>query len=277
MACVTVSVIVCALNEELHIARCLESVRGFGPAYVVDAGSTDRTRELAEAAGAIVVHHEWQGYSLQKNWALDELPLGTDWVFFLDADEYVTSELDVEISSVTASGGPVGFHIPRQNIFGGRPLRHAWWYPDYQLRLFRVGHGRFEDRLVHEHVLLNGVAGFLKHPLMHENLKSLDEFRRRHERYAALEAAEILNVRQRLGGQDHRTGSFFGTWPERRRALKTKVWYRLPGRPAIRFVWMYVLKRGFLDGRAGLQYSRLISQYERQINAKLRELERIHA
>lgn len=270
------SIVIPTLDEELHLARAIESVRSLGEIFVVDSLSSDRTVEIAEGLGATAVRHAWSGYAAQKNWALDELPLKSDWVFFLDADEYFTDELRAEVRRVVENRDLVGFHVPRRNIFGERPLRHAWWYPDYQLRLFRVGNGRFEDRLVHEHVLLDGEAGFLEHPLMHENLKSLDEFRRRHERYAALEAAELLKARRgETAGQ--RPGHFFGTWPERRRALKTKVWYRLPARPAIRFVWMYVLKRGFLDGRAGLLYSYLLAHYEREINAKVRELERAHA
>jgi glycosyltransferase involved in cell wall biosynthesis len=268
-----ITVIITTLNEELHIERAVRSVHDLGSVFIVDAGSADKTCALAEAASATVVQHEWVGYSAQKNWAIDNLQVETEWLFFLDADEYVTPLLRDEIETSVKDRSKVGFHIPRRNIFCGRTLKHAWWYPDYQLRLFRRSSGRFEDRLVHEHVVVNGEAGFLEHPLVHENLKSLDEFRRRHERYAALEAAEILKSRRGLrAGQ--RAGRFFGSWPERRRALKTRVWYRLPGRPAIRFVWMYLLKRGFLDGNAGLLYSYLLAQYERQINAKVRELER---
>jgi glycosyltransferase involved in cell wall biosynthesis len=269
----SVSVVVCTLDEELHVERAVRSARELGPVFVVDAGSGDRTAELAAAAGARVVEHEWLGYSEQKNWALDHLPFGSEWVLFLDADEHVSELLRTEIERAVKQESKAGFHIPRRNVFRGRALKHAWWYPDYQLRLFRRGRGRFENRLVHEHVLLDGEAGFLGHPLIHENLKSLSEFRRRHERYAALEAAEILKSRNgAAAGQ--RKGRFFGTWPERRRALKTSVWYRLPARPLIRFVWMYLFKFGFLDGRAGLLYSYLLAQYERQIKAHVRELER---
>lgn len=274
----TLAIVIPTLDEERHIARAIESVHGLGDVLVVDSLSGDRTVEIAERLGATCVRHAWEGYAAQKNWALDELGLSTDWVFFLDADEYFTPELRAEVQSIVDddSTAAAGYYVPRRNIFAGRVLRHAWWYPDHQLRLFRVGRGRFEHRLVHEHVLLNGEAGFLDQPLMHENLKSLEEFRRRHQKYAALEAEEILKSRRgEAGGQ--RPGRFFGTWPERRRALKTRVWYRLPARPAIRFAWMFLAKRGFLDGRAGFLYSRLLAQYERQINAKLRELKRANA
>jgi hypothetical protein len=125
---------------------------------------------------------------------------------------------------------------------------------------------------VHELVLLDGDAGFLTEPIMHENLKGIDAFVERHLRYADYEAAEMLRVRSKDLG-DQRRGRFFGTWPERRRALKLHVWYRLPGRPAIRFLWMYLVKRGFLDGKQGRVYCQLLAVEEALINAKLLELE----
>jgi hypothetical protein len=153
----------------------------------------------------------------------------------------------------------------------GRPLRHAWWYPAYQLRLFRVARGRYENRSVHESVVVEGEVGFLRETLYHESLKGIDAYVERHLRYAALEAAEMLRVRRsEVTGQ--RRGHLWGTWPERRRFLKLNVWYRLPARPLIRFVWMYVVKRGFLDGRAGFVYSQLLAMYEILIDAKLAEL-----
>jgi ubiquinone/menaquinone biosynthesis C-methylase UbiE/uncharacterized protein YbaR (Trm112 family) len=222
--------------------------------------------------GAEVVEHTWEGYAAQKNWALAQVAGRADWVLFLDADEWIPDELAAEIRTAIAS--PVaGYHIPRRNVFEGRVLRHAWWYPDYQLRLFRSDRGRFEDRLVHEHVIVDGSIGFLAHPLMHENLKGLNAFLARHIRYADLEAREIIRERSgQTAGQ--RRGRLLGTWPERRRFLKTRIWYQLPARPAIRFVWMFFIKRGFLDGRQGLVYCQLIAAYEAMIDARLLELER---
>jgi glycosyltransferase involved in cell wall biosynthesis len=266
-----VTVIIPVVDEELHIHRCVESSALLGPVFVVDGGSRDRTRPIAEGAGATVVDHSWQGYATQKNWAIENLAQGSRWVLILDADEWVTPELADEIRNVTALDRYAGYYIPRKNIFLGRLLKHAWWYPDYQLRLFRVGEGRYEERLVHEHVMLDGEEGFLEQALMHENLKGIDAFMERHIRYARLEAEEILRYQH---GQmtDQRSGRLFGSWPERRRALKLKVWYRLPGRPAIRFFWMFFIKRGFLDGKQGRIYCQLIATQDAMINAKLLEL-----
>lgn len=265
-------VVIPTLNEELHIARAVKSARQLGPVVVVDCGSTDRTQGLAIELGAEVVEHQWEGYAAQKNWALSQIAHRADWVLFMDADEWIPAELAREIRTAIASPF-AGFHLPRRNVFEGRVLRHAWWYPDYQLRLFRTDRGRFEDRLVHEHVIVDGSAGFLTNPLMHENLKGLDAFLDRHARYADLEAREIIKDRSgQTAGQ--RRGRLLGTWPERRRFLKTRIWYQLPARPAVRFVWMFFIKRGFLDGRQGLVYCQLIAAYEAMIDARLLELER---
>lgn len=269
-----VSVVVAALDERLHIERAVRSATGLGPVFVVDAGSSDETAGLAGAAGATVVEHEWTGYAEQKNWALDNLPLDTEWVLFLDADEYLTAQLVEEIEAAVRRDDVDGFYLPRMNIFMGRPLKHAWWYPDHQLRLFRLGKGRYERRSVHESVIVDGGVAFIDAPLQHENLKGIDAFMQRHLRYAALEAQEMLRAEQEgWGGQ--RPGRLFGTWPERRRFLKVRVWYRLPTRPAIRFFWIYVVKRGFLDGRAGFVYASLLAIYEFLINLKLAELRRV--
>ncbi len=267
-----VTTIIATLDEELHIGRCVRSVADLGPVFVVDAGSSDATAEIARTSGAAVVQHQWEGYSDQKNWALGSLPITTEWVLFLDADEYLTPELIAEIRLRVVEGRYDAFYIPRMNIFMGTVLRHAWWYPDHQLRLFRAARGRFETRAVHESVLIDGETGFIESTLFHENLKGIDAFIARHLRYAGLEAHEMLRVRQ--GASDgQRTGKLFGTWPERRRFLKLNVWYRTPGRPLVRFLWLYFVRRGFLDGKAGRVYCSLLASYEALIDAKLAELE----
>lgn len=272
-----VSVIVATLDEELHIERVIRSVADLGPVFVVDAGSRDATRSLASAAGAAVVEHPWEGYAEQKNWALENLPLETEWVLFLDADEYATPELIDEIRAVVDGDEHVhGYYLPEMNVFMGRPLEHAWWYPAYQLRLFRRGKGRFEVRAVHESVVVDGAVGFLSQRLYHESLKGMDAFISRHLVYAGFEAHEMLRAR-RTGWGEQRRGRVLGTWPERRRFLKVRVWYRLPFRPVVRFVWIYIVKRGFLDGRAGFVYASLLSMYEIMISAKLAELQQLPA
>jgi glycosyltransferase involved in cell wall biosynthesis len=265
----SVSIVVATLDEERHIERMVRSALPLGPVYVVDAGSSDRTQELATAAGARVYEHPWEGYSQQKNWALDHLPIDTEWVLFLDADEHLTERGCAEIAEAVQRGGADGFLIPRRYIFLGRHLRHAWWYPDYQLRLFRRERARFEDRLVHEHPIVDDLVATLEEPLIHENLKGLTAFIERHNRYSELEARERL---QPSAGRQQ--GSFRGAWLDRRRAVKERIWYRLPFRPLARFVWLYVVRRGFLDGRPGFLFCALIASYELMIDAKIVELRR---
>jgi glycosyltransferase involved in cell wall biosynthesis len=261
-----VTTIITTKDEELHVARCIDSVRLLGRVVVVDGGSGDRTIEIARAHGADVVEHAWQGYADQKNWALAEAGITTPWVLFMDADEYLTPAGRDEIHAAIRNGSAAGYLLPRAQIFLGRRLGHAWWYPDYQLRLFRADRGRFEDRRVHEHVVVDGPESTLREPIMHENLKGLAAMIERHNRYSDLEVAELLDP-----AAVRREGSFTGSWMDRRRALKDRVWFRVPGRPTVRFLWLYVVKRGFLDGRQGRIYCRMIAMYDAMIDAKLAE------
>jgi SAM-dependent methyltransferase len=266
-----IATVIATLNEELHIERAIASARPLGPVFVIDSGSTDATVAIAQAGGAVVWKHPWEGYAAQKNWARERLPAEIAWVLHLDADETLTPILRSEIAAAIQRSSMNGFYLPRRNIFFGKDLKHAWWYPDYQLRLFRRDSGRYEEREVHEHVVLNGEAGFLSHPLIHENRKSVEEFVSRHMRYAALEAREMLGQPNPSHSRLERTGWLSGSWPDRRRALKVKVWYRLPARPLIRFLWMFVVSGGFRDGRRGFVYCQVLAAYEAMIDAKLLE------
>jgi glycosyltransferase involved in cell wall biosynthesis len=262
-----VTIIIPTKDEALHIARCVDSVRALGRVIVVDCGSGDATARIAAAHGAEVVQHDWQGHAAQKNWALAELDITTDWVLFLDADEYLEPAAALAIEAALRSPRVDGYYLPRAYVFLGQRLKHAWWYPDYQLRLFRTGRGRFEDRRVHEHVIVEGsVAALDAAPIVHENLKGLSAFIERHNRYSDLEADELCWPSPAV-----KPGSFRGSWAERRRALKDRIWFRIPGRPLVRFVWMYFVKRGFLDGRRGLLFCSLIAMYDLMIDAKLYE------
>ncbi len=261
-----ITVIIPTLDEAKHIRRCVGSARGLGRVIVVDSGSTDATRRIAQEHGAEVVEHAWEGHAAQKNWALASLDITTPWVLFLDADEYLTIETADAIRRAVASGGGDGYFLPRSYVFFGQKLRYAWWYPDYQLRLFRRGLGRFEDRLVHEHVIVDGAVGTIAAAIQHENLKGLSAFIERHNRYSDLEAAELMNP-----SRVRKPGSMRGSWADRRRALKDRIWFRVPMRPLVRFIWLYVMRRGFLDGRRGLLFCQLIAMYEFMIDVKLFE------
>lgn len=277
----TITVIIPTLNEEQHIHRAVQSALPLGPVFVVDSLSTDGTREIAQSAGATVVEHPWEGYAQQKNWALDNLPICTEWLFFLDADEVISPRLRDALIEATKRELDA-WYVPRHNVLLGRALRHVWWYPDYQLRLFRDGSARYEERPVHEHMVVSGTSGFLEVPLVHENLKGISAFLDRHQRYARLEAGEIRRIlRERAARKDNanvpRSRNYISLVVKdrkaRRRFLKQQVWYRVPYRPAIRFLWLYLGRRGFLDGRHGLVYAQLIAAYEAMIDAYLLEFD----
>jgi len=261
-----ITVIVPTRDEAVHIARCVDSARGLGPVFVVDCGSIDGTREIAAAHGATVVEHAWEGHAGQKNWALATLEITTEWVLFLDADEYLTPEGVVEMQDAVRRDGAAGYYVARRYIFLGQELRHAWWYPDYQLRLFRRAGARCEDVQVHEHMIVDGPVEPLRQAIVHDNLKGLSAFVERHNRYSDLEAAELARP-----AANRKKGSFTGSWAERRRAVKDRIWFRVPMRPLARFAWLYFVKRGFLDGRRGLLFCYLIATYEFLIDVKLME------
>ncbi len=257
--------IITTLDEELHIERCVRSAVPLGPVFVVDCGSTDRTVEIAREAGATVVLHPWEGHARQKNWAIDFVPVASTWLLFLDADEFLTPALRSELRRAASRPDVDGYLLTSENIFLGRTLKRAYWHPRL-LRMFRRGRGRWEERSVHEYATVDGRVDVIKHFLPHENLKGIDAFLERHVRYARLEAGEMDRVAA-LGTGGILFRDFLSSPATRRRALKTKVWYRLPARPAIRFLWNFLIRGGFLDGRQGLVYAQLIAAYEAMIDA----------
>lgn len=231
------SVTVIALNEEANIVPCLESVRFADEiVVVVDSGSTDRTLELARKFNGRIFTIDWQGFAGTKNFALAQAQ--GDWVLSLDADERVPPGLQEEILGVVKAGGPLAaYKIPRKNYVGGRWIKHLGWYPDYTLRLFRRGQGRFRERQVHEEVEVAGPVGFLHTPLEHFSYNNLEEYAARQDRYARLAAQEM-----RQAGRRPRPGEL--------------LW-----RPALTFLKLFVWKRGFLEGALGLQLSLQASRY----------------
>ena len=267
-----VSFIIPTRNEERNIRGAIASVAEWAnEVFVLDSFSTDRTVELARSLGAKVAQREFDNFAAQKNWALDNLPLGDEWVFFLDADERVTPELREEITGALSRTGYDGFYVPRRNFFMGVALRHGPWAPDWNLRFFKHRLGRYEQRIVHEHVILSGRAAYMHNPLEHNDYKGLDRYFERHNVYSSMEAVEVFRTLNRLG-DGALEASPFTRGPRRRRWLKNLAYRYLPCRTLFKFVWAYLLKGGFLDGRLGFRYCLLQTFYEYQVSLKLREL-----
>ncbi|MFN9743840.1 MAG: glycosyltransferase family 2 protein [Acidobacteriota bacterium] len=282
---IPLSVIVPVKNEELNLSACLASVSFADEIWVVDSGSTDGTGAIARQAGAKVVQFAYAGgFPRKKNWALANLPFKNEWILLIDADERVTPELEAEIRDVIATErGVDGYYINRKLIFLGRWIRHCGWYPSWNLRLFKHRLGRYErletdavenagDVEVHEHVVLDGRAEYLRHDLLHEDFKSVYHFIERHNRYSNWEAKVYHNFAHGIEGRARIGASLFGSPLERKRFIK-RLWARLPFRPLLRFVWMYVIKAGFLDGRPGLIFCTLMTMHEAVISAKIYEEE----
>ncbi len=278
-----VSVLIPAKNEEENLVACLESVARANEVFVVDSQSDDETCAIAERYGAQVVQFHFNGrWPKKKNWALDNLPFSNEWVLIVDCDERITPELWDEIAIAIQNEQYSGYYLNRRIFFLGTWLRHGGRYPDWNLRLFRHAKGRYEnlkteeirntgDNEVHEHVVLDGPVGYLKHDMLHEDYRDMYQWLARHNRYSNWEARVYLNLLTGMGDQDTIGANLLGDSVQRKRFLK-KIWVRLPFKPFLRFILVYILQRGFLDGFAGYTYARLISQYEYQIGVKLFEL-----
>ncbi|MDZ8024634.1 MAG: glycosyltransferase family 2 protein [Nostoc sp. DedQUE11] len=280
---IPVSVLIPAKNEQVNLPACLTSLSRADEIFVVDSQSNDNSVEIAKSYGANVVQFKFNGHwPKKKNWSLDNLPFRNEWVLIVDCDERITPELWEEIEQVVQQDEYTGYYLNRRVFFLGKWIRYGGKYPDWNLRLFKHKKGRYEnlntedipntgDNEVHEHVILQGKVGYLKNDMLHEDFRDLYHWLERHNRYSNWEARVYYNI---LTGQDDSGtigANLFGDAVQRKRFLK-KVWVHLPFKPFLRFVLFYIIQRGFLDGKAGYIYARLLSQYEYQIGVKLYEL-----
>ena len=266
-----VSIFILTLNEEINVDACLESVRDFDDVVVLDSFSSDKTVELTEAKGARVVQRKFDNWAAHQNWAMGNIEFKHKWVFYLDADERMTPELKAEITAIAANGDESrrGFSVGRTNYFMGRTIVHC--YPAVPImRFFRPEHIRYE-RLVNPIALIDGETGHLEHRFLHYNFsKGLTEWFNKHNKYSLFEAKEGLKA---LREQDPDV-SLFSKDPTLRRVALKNLALRLPGRPFVKFIYLYILRMGFLDGKAGFTYCILQSIYEYLIDLKMWELKR---
>lgn len=277
---VPVSILILTLNEEGNLPGLLDSLEGFGDVVLYDSLSTDRTREIAAERGCRVVERAFDNWASHQNWAMERIEYANRWVFYLDGDERMTPELRAEIEGIARgwedgsrsreNGDPVAYYVGRKNYFRGKWIRRAM-PPGTIMRFFQPPFIRFE-RLVNPQPVLDGKAGYLREMFLHYNFsKGITEWFEKHNRYSSAEAMETIKS---LGDRPPRLSNLFsGDRNTRRQELKI-VSYRLPMRPVFRFLFLYVLKRGFLDGQAGLIYCLLQAFYEFQIIVKVRELQR---
>jgi glycosyltransferase involved in cell wall biosynthesis len=279
---VPISFLIPVKNEAANLPRCLESITWAGEVFVVDSGSTDATAEIAKSYGAKVVQFHFSGtWPKKKNWALENLPFSFDWVFILDADEVLPAQAMEETLSSVTSGAHDGYWINRRYFFLGKWLKHAY-YPNWNLRLFKHKLGRYEmltaldtasgDNEVHEHIVLNGTSGFLTTVMDHYAFPSVDVFIEKHNRYSNWEAKVALDENSSNKAVTKplaKTGGSFAL----RRQLKN-LSRHLPFRPLLRFLYVYIWQKGFLDGVEGYYFACLHGLYEFLVVIKTFELKK---
>lgn len=277
---VPVSILIPIRNEASNLPRCLKSVEWADEVFVVDSKSTDDSIKISESHGAKVVQFEFNGtWPKKKNWALENLPFKHPWVFILDADEELTPDAKDEFNAIVSKENPeiAGYWINRRFHFMGKWLKHAY-YPNWNLRLFLHRLGRYEkltsvasnsgDNEVHEHVVVDGKISHLKTEMNHYAFPSIDVFIEKHNRYSNWEAHVALD--RYLSRSESRLQSSNVGWRRKLKALS----HKLPFRPTLRFLYVYLWQKGFLDGIEGYYFARLHGIYEFLCVAKTLELKK---
>lgn len=285
-----IAAIILTYNEAKHIERCIASIKGVcREIFVIDSGSDDGTQELAMKAGATqVLEHKWKNYATQFNWGLENAPITAEWVWRIDADEFITPQLaeavEMTISderlAVSGVGLAVnGFYVRKRIDFLGRSLLHGGWYPQYHLKIFRRGHGACENRWMDEHITLtDGTTETIdKGEQVDANLNDLSWWTEKHNGYATREMVDMLMLEYGMDDEANEIEpKLLGTEPERKRWLKIKyVKSPLFVRPFLNFCLRYILRAGFLDGKEGLMWHFLQGFWYRfLVDAKIWETKR---
>lgn len=266
-----VSILVLTKNEQQDLPGCLESVKWSDDVHVYDSMSTDDTVAIAEKAGAKVTQRRFDDWASHQNWGLRNIPFKYEWVFYMDADERVTPALAEAVQNAVRSPGDfIAFRVQRRDFFMGRWLKHVQATPFY-VRLFRPEHIHYE-RLANPVTLADGAVGRVGGCLDHHPFsKGMAHWLDRHNSYSTFEARQII-LNNASGEKGSFAEVFFARDPSVRHLHKKEIFYRLPFRPLIKFLFLYGWKRGFLDGRAGFTYAMLQSFYEWMIVLKTREL-----
>ncbi len=267
------SVVVLAKNEAINIPRCLTSLQWCDDVVVVDDLSTDETRELAVAAGARVLSHPFESFAAQRNWALQQGELKNEWVLLLDADEVCTTKLQMALIAAVKSAGEniVGFKMCRKTMFLGRWLKRTDGFPVWIMRMVRRDRAWFIDQGHGEVPVpdVDGELGTIREPFIHYPFShGISHWVRRHCDYATREAELEMKHQQPL-----RCFELLSFDSSKRRTALRALSRRVPARPVFRFLYQYIWKGGFLEGRGGLAFSTLMAFYESLIIIKRWELQ----
>ena len=277
----SIAVIILTLNEEIHIERCIRSAKAVtDEIIVVDSFSTDHTCEKARELGAVVYQHQFVNYAKQFNWALANCEIKAQWIWRLDADEYIEAPLAEKALQTleTISEDVNGIFVNKKIVFMGKPLLHGGWYPVQLLKIIRKGFGACEDKWMDEHlVIFSGKTISIDADQTDDNLKDLTEWSHKHVDYATREAIDtLLTEYNLLHSKDLVEPKFWGTHTERKRWLKMK-YAKTPlfVRPFVNFFIRYILKAGFLDGKRGFIWHFMQGYWYRMlVDCKIFELKR---
>jgi len=278
----SISVILLTYNEESNIEECLKSLQGWvKEVFIVDSFSTDKTLEIARRYTDNIHQHGFENYAKQFNWAMKNLPVETEWILRLDADEAVTAELKEELlqSLPDLAADISGLYIKRRVIFMGQWIRHGGYYPIWLLRIWRRGCGYIEDLWMDEHIKISqGKTIFLKHDISEENKKRLDWWTGKHNHYATREAIDLLNHKYKFLPSEEIPAKLSGSQEQRKRWFKKNLYLSLPMffRAFYYFILRYFFLLGFLDGTKGLIWHFLQGCWYRfLVDAKIYEIEKI--
>ena len=269
----SISILILTLNEENILPFCLESVKWSDDIVVLDSGSTDRTVEIAKSYGARILYRPFDNERNQRTFSVQEIKFKYPWVYNPDADEITPPELREEMLQVISdkTRPEVAYRVRFKVMFMGKWLKHASLYPTWIVRLFQPDKISFE-RIINPRWVVNGPEGKLKSHFLHYPFnKGLNSWFEKHNKYSWQEAEESLKS---LAEGNLVWRDFFSGNPARERRFLKELSFRLPFRPTLRFIYMYFLRMGFLDGWEGLTYCRLLKIYEYMIVLKMKEIKR---
>lgn len=273
--------IILTLNEEIHIERCISSIRDeVSTITIVDSGSVDNTVNIAIANGAHVVKNPWKNYASQLNYGISSLKDKDGWILRIDADEVLVMDHASRSLKETIKETNIGVNgvlIARRIFFLGQRIRFGGIEPSWQLRLWRNGHGRCEQRWMDEHIVVDGEVTSSSLVINDINLNSIDWWTSKHNSYASREAIDMINIQRELEDKHELVlGTGAGFQAGMRRFIKEKIYIHLPGglRAFAYFIYRYFIRLGFIDGKAGLYFHFLqCFWYRLLVDAKIYEIQ----
>jgi glycosyltransferase involved in cell wall biosynthesis len=263
---VSVTALIFTLNEEVHLPDCLASLAWCDEVIVVDSFSTDRSESVCRDFDARFIQHKFEGFGSQRNWVLENIPLRNDWILILDADERVPAELADELLEIARANpeGTGAYRVRRRFYMWGRWLRYSSLYPTWVVRFIHKDRVRYVNRGHAETQSVQGFTGDLANDLIDANLKGIDEWFDRQNRYSTKEADYELA----LARENATLRALWGADPLQRRAALKRLSWRLPFRPVFYFFYSYVIRGGFLDGYDGFIFCMMKSVFQAMIVAK---------